>query len=435
MTSAFAVARTSTSSGGILKDETTKPLIDLQNQHFASSPADTMRSIATSCEELGIDTFDIYGDFSTDKNSSYIRKFEAEVASKFGKEDAVFMPSGGMAQSIALLIHDATDGLQNRGRFICHHTSHLLLWEEHSYSKLLGIEAIEIDTRQSPIRPGFPVPPMRLSDVVKTIDNEKDARAQSNSLPKPGPTSLFLELPHRELGGKLTPWDDVLSIGELCKKEGINFHCDGARIFEASAGYGKNLDELARPFDSVYISFYKGLGAVSGAMLMGSNEFCSEARIWLRRFGGNLYTLLPYAVSCWAGYNRHVLGHGNGNGNGKCNPMSFEQKFKKLQGITKKIETETDFTSIAYFDPAKPETNMIHVYLKVPFEDCNEIRDKVAQKCGFNLFTRLRQIPESDAAFQAGYRAKFELTIGECNGSVKDDVFVQVWTDFCTSIP
>ena len=61
MTSAFAVARTS--SGGVLKDET-KPLIDLQNQHFASSPADTMRSIATSCEELGIDTFDIYGDFS-----------------------------------------------------------------------------------------------------------------------------------------------------------------------------------------------------------------------------------------------------------------------------------------------------------------------------------------------------------------------------------
>jgi len=340
------------------------------------------------------------------------------------------MPSGVMAQNIALLIHDgATDGLQNRGRFICHHTSHLLLWEEHGYSKLLGMEAIVIDTMASSIRPEFPVPPMRLSDVVKAIDNEKDARErdESNSLPETGPTSLFLELPHREIGGKLTPWDDVLSIAELCKKEGIKYHCDGARIFEASAGYGKGLDELARPFDSVYISFYKGLGAVSGAMLMGSNEFCSEARIWLRRFGGNLYSLLPYAVSCWAGYNRHALGQGNS--------MSFEQKFKKLLDITKKIETETTFSSIACFDPAKPETNMIHVYLKVPFEDCIEIRDKVAQKCGFNLFTRLRLIPESDAAFQAGYRAKFELTIGEYNGSIKDDVFVQVWTDFCSFIP
>lgn len=62
MTSAFAVARTS--SGGVLKDDEIKPLIDLQNQHFTLSPADTMRSIATACEELGIDTFDIYGDFT-----------------------------------------------------------------------------------------------------------------------------------------------------------------------------------------------------------------------------------------------------------------------------------------------------------------------------------------------------------------------------------
>jgi threonine aldolase len=54
-----------------------------------------------------------------------------------------------------------------------------------------------------------------------------------------------LELPHQEFGGKSTPWDDVLSIGELCNKEGIKFHSDGARIFEASAGYGKGLDELA----------------------------------------------------------------------------------------------------------------------------------------------------------------------------------------------
>jgi len=62
MTSAFAVARTT--SGGVLNDEIKPPLIDLQNQHFALSPADTMRSIATSCEELGIETFDVYGDFS-----------------------------------------------------------------------------------------------------------------------------------------------------------------------------------------------------------------------------------------------------------------------------------------------------------------------------------------------------------------------------------
>lgn len=56
----------------------------------------------------------------------------------------------------------------------------------------------------------------------------------------------------------------------------------------------KNLSELAKPFHSIYISFYKGLGAISGAMLLGNREFCEEARVWLTRFGGNLYTKMPY---------------------------------------------------------------------------------------------------------------------------------------------
>merc|ERR1719276_761218 len=100
------------------------------------------------------------------------------------------------------------------------------------------------------------------------------------ALVETGLSTLIIELPHRELGGRLTPWEDVISIGELCKKNGVKYHCDGARIFEASAGYGKSLSELADPFDSFYISFYKGLGSISGAMLMGNKEFCDEARVW-----------------------------------------------------------------------------------------------------------------------------------------------------------
>ena len=56
------------------------------------------------------------------------------------------------------------------------------------------------------------------------------------------------------------------------------------------------MSEIASVFDSVYISFYKGLGSISGAMIMGEKDFCDEARVWLRRFGGNLYTLLPYCM-------------------------------------------------------------------------------------------------------------------------------------------
>lgn len=82
------------------------------------------------------------------------------------------------------------------------------------------------------------------------------------------------------------------------------------RIWEASGAHSGShtVADIAGHFDSCYVSFYKGVGGMTGAMLLGGTEFCEEARVWLRRFGGNLYTLAPYAVSCWAGFRRKVRG-------------------------------------------------------------------------------------------------------------------------------
>ena len=153
------------------------------------------------------------------------------------------MPSGVMAQNIALLIHTENSGFaKSKGgsSFFCHHSSHLLLWEEESYSELIGMDAVEIDTKSKALFDGFCVPPMRFEDVEHCFSDRK-AKIENGStltLGQMGHSTLILELPHRELGGKLTPWDEVLSIGEICKDEGVKYHCDGARIFEASAGYG-----------------------------------------------------------------------------------------------------------------------------------------------------------------------------------------------------
>eukprot|EP01083_Nonionella_stella_P040458 109787_1 len=110
----------------------------------------------------------------------------------------------------------------------------------------------------------FRVPALSLHDVEICFDSQREkyseeiAATDTNTLGESGLSTLMIELPHRELGGKLPPWDDVISIGKLCKSENIRYHCDGAWIFEASAGYKKNLAELAEPFDSMYVSFYKG---------------------------------------------------------------------------------------------------------------------------------------------------------------------------------
>jgi hypothetical protein len=106
--------------------------------------------------------------------------------------------------------------------------------------------------------------------------------------------AVILELPQRENGGVCVEWDDLVNIREWCTTYGVLLHMDGARLWEAQPYYGRSLPELCSLFDSVYVSFYKGLGGMAAAMLCGKYGFIEEARIWLRRFGGNLYTVLPY---------------------------------------------------------------------------------------------------------------------------------------------
>ena len=73
--------------------------------HPELTPAEMLRKLADDCERFGIDKLDVYGDFTLDSTNSYLRRFESDIAMEFQKEDGVFMPSGVMAQQIALLIH------------------------------------------------------------------------------------------------------------------------------------------------------------------------------------------------------------------------------------------------------------------------------------------------------------------------------------------
>jgi threonine aldolase len=388
-----------------ITDNNSKKILKLQVPHPERTPAETLRSLADACDSLGVE-FDVYGDFDRDAASSYLKRFEQEIATEFGKPDAVFMPSGVMAQSIALLIHNSK---KPTGKFACHWTSHLLLHEQEGFQGLCGMTPTVLGTSTD-----FPAHPLLYSDIESCSSDVRDS------------SCLFLELPHREVGGKLTPWQDVEKLQSYCQEYGIAFHCDGARIFEASAGYDKDVAEIARPFDSVYISFYKGLGGMSGAMLMGSVEFCEEARVWLRRFGGNLYTLMPYAVSGWAGYQRYWKVPQQ-----KKTSMSFLDKKDKLVRIVQKLSTDTACSKVITFDPPVPEVNMVHCYLRPPLEDCQRVRDNIQELLGVSIFHRLRALASDEPAFKSGHRAKLELSLGEANGSISDDAFVQGWTEFC----
>ncbi|KAG7372299.1 threonine aldolase [Nitzschia inconspicua] len=407
--------------------------IRLQTPHPDLTPAERLHELAAILAHHGIDEWDVYGDFhksTADNDHSFLRNFEAEVANEFGKDDAVFMPSGVMAQSIALLIHyqdQQQRGTPKKKCFACHPTSHLLLHEEKGFKELCGFDAIPIhSSNHDNIGVGLGAPPMLLEHLQKTDLDDV--------------STLILELPHRELGGKLTPWEDVLQIQQRVRNKGTAFHCDGARIFEATAGYQQSLAELAEPFDSFYISFYKGLGGMSGAMLMGTSEFCDQARVWLRRFGGNLFTLLPYVASAWVGYQRHwklmepTIAVGDDN-NDRDVLLSFSEKREKLVRIVQRLTSTpegraTDFAKIACFEPNIPQVSMVHLYLRPTVDECQGYRDAVQAHGGVCLFHRIRPVDENSIGFQQGYRSMVEISIGQANGGIPDDVWVEAWSEF-----
>ena len=226
------------------------------------------RSAKEQLSELPTDIDrDTYGD------GGVVEELEREVATLLAKPAAVFMPSGTMAQQIALRIH-----ADHRARSVVafHPTSHLELHEDKAYQRLHGLV-------------GRAVGDPRQLLTVADLDGVAEPLA-----------ALLLELPQREIGGRLSPWDEVVAQCAWARARGAAVHLDGARLWDCQPHYERPLDEIAGLFDSVYVSFYKTLGGLGGCCLAGEEDVVAEARDWRRRHGGTLFGLWPYAASALA---------------------------------------------------------------------------------------------------------------------------------------
>jgi threonine aldolase len=230
--------------------------------HGIPPPRDRLAALA---DATGADErMDRYG------SGERIERVERRVAELLGKEAAVFMPSGTMAQQIALRIWSDRRAIRT---VAFHPTCHLEIHEERAYERLHGLRARLVGD------------PNRLIAV-----DELEAIREPIA-------ALLLELPQREIGGLLPEWDDLVAQTDWARIRDVALHLDGARLWEATPYYGRPHAEIAGLFDSVYVSFYKGLGALAGAALAGDAELVAEARVWQRRHGGNLVTMHPYVVS------------------------------------------------------------------------------------------------------------------------------------------
>ncbi len=155
-------------------------------------------------------------------------------------------------------------------------------------------------------------------------------------------------------------------------------------------------------------------------MLLGNADFCSDARVWLRRFGGNLFTLLPYAVSAWAGFEERGLGVGGG--------PTFSEKRKKLECVVKRLSDDDEIRDAVTFEPQVPETNMVHGFVRASFEDCQKAVDDIYNQSGVKVLSRYRAISEGEKEGTC-YGCRFEWTMGDANAAIDDDIFLQRWKE------
>lgn len=277
------------------------------------------------------------GDIDPDQygEGGIVEELETSVAHLLGKPAAVFLPSGTMAQQITLRIHSNRRGHHT---VAFHPACHVDQDEDRAYQRLHGLV-------------GRPVGDL---DRLLTLDDLDDVAEPL--------AALVLELPQRYLGGQLPTWDDLLAQTAWARARGAAVHLDGARLWQCPPAYERPLDAITAPFDTVYVSFYKDLGALAGSCLAGPDDVVAETREWRLRHGGTMFALWPYAASAVTAlrtrlprmvtYRQHAL--------------EIASALAGLDGVR--------------VVPDPPQTSMLHLYLRSTETDLRTRMLELAEK-------------------------------------------------------
>ncbi|MFH0990234.1 MAG: low-specificity L-threonine aldolase [bacterium] len=229
--------------------------IDLRSDTITKPSPEMRRAMAEA--EVGDDVF---GEDPT------VNKLQEHVAALLGKQAALFVPTGVMANQIAIKSQTLPGD-----EIIVEQQSHIFKYEAAGPAVLSGVQ---LATLQAPL------------GVMKV---EKIAGAIRPNDPHQPRTSLVcLENTHNRAGGTIYPLDEIKKIREYTKAIGIKMHLDGARLWNAWMATGIHPKEYAKYFDSVSVCFSKGLGAPIGSMIAGSEELIAKARRVRKLFGGGM---------------------------------------------------------------------------------------------------------------------------------------------------
>jgi threonine aldolase len=203
---------------------------------------------------------DVYGEDPT------VNQLQERVAALVGKEAALYVPSGTMANQIAISVHTRPGD-----EVIVSHGAHCMVFESGAGGALSGVQFGVVGDGHG-----------------RFTADEVAARIAPDNHHFAPTTRVAVENTHNRGGGSIFSQREIVRIADVCKKRGLAFHLDGARIWNAHVATGTSLKELCAPFDSVSVCLSKGLGAPVGSLVAGSKALVHRAHRRRKMLGGGM---------------------------------------------------------------------------------------------------------------------------------------------------
>jgi threonine aldolase len=320
-------------------------MIDLRSDTVTKPTAAMRRAMAEA--EVGDDVF---GEDPT------INRLQERCAGLFEKEAALFVPTGCMANEIAVKLHTKTGD-----EFIIEERGHVNNFELGLYA-MIG---------------GTAVRAVRSADGSGILTWDEIAGALRINPPYYScPTGLIcLENTHNMAGGTVMTrerTDEICAEGHVLN---LPVHLDGARLFNAAAALNESVADLSRECDSVMFSLSKGLGAPAGSVLLGKKDFIDEARIWRKRLGGGMRQVGILAAACLVALDESpsklIADHANAK--------RLAEGITELKGIA--IDPEKVATNIVIFDVSATGLSSTQI--------CEELKNRGVLAIGFGNNIRM----------------------------------------------
>lgn len=285
---------------------------------------------------------DFYG------NGGIVTELEEKMAAITGKERALFMPSGTMANEFSLRVLSG-----EKTKVFVQETSHIYRDEGDAAQAVHNKRLIPVAEGKAAI----------------TLEDLKEAIAYHDrgEVFKSGIGTISIEVPVRRCDAQLVDIEEIRKISEFARSNDIKMHLDGARLHLASAYSGISVKEYSSYFDTVYISLYKYLGATGGAILCGDKVVIDQMPRLMKIFGGTVFGAWPYAAVAL----HYLEGFED----------RFEKTVKKSEDLFKKLNQLSGIKI-----ESVPNGSYIHHLILDKGTDSRKMRDHLSKKNAIKIY-------------------------------------------------